>query len=122
MSSRLVCAPERVSSCFATSRMCSRLRCASARGFRLTDGERLLAISKSQKNLYPETLSGNLSIRRHSPFYQKLAHGWEERHNDQIDEAWGHFQTCGNLDESVPNGLRHHATCRPRSLGTSTGR
>src|SRR5437762_6006879 len=49
MSSRLVSAPERVNSCFATSRMCSRLRCASARGFRLTDGERLLAISKSQK-------------------------------------------------------------------------
>src|SRR6266566_4152443 len=51
MSSRLVSAPERVNSCFATSRMCSRLRCASARGFRLTDGERLLAISKSQKKL-----------------------------------------------------------------------
>src|SRR5260370_30137923 len=46
MSSRLASAPERVNSSFATSRMRSRFRCASARGLRLSDGERFLVIFK----------------------------------------------------------------------------
>src|ERR1700691_4405656 len=60
MSSRLAFAPERVNSCFATRRMRSRLRCASARGFLLESSKVLLAIKKSSHLLQPETLSGTL--------------------------------------------------------------
>src|SRR2546430_3472841 len=44
-----ISAPERVNSCFATSRMCSRLRCASARGFRRS--EEHTSELQSQSNL-----------------------------------------------------------------------
>src|SRR5487761_359484 len=47
--------------------MRSRFRCASVRGFRALDCERFLAI---RKRLQPETLSGNLVMRRLTPFYQ----------------------------------------------------
>src|ERR1035438_7336067 len=67
MSSKLVFAPDLVNASLATSRIRSRLRCASVRGFRSTDCERFLGI---QKHLQPETVSGNLVMRRLSPFYQ----------------------------------------------------
>src|SRR5579862_3814547 len=54
MSSRLVFAPERVNACLATSRMRSRFRWASVRGFRRADSEGFFGIK-------------NLCNRRHSP-------------------------------------------------------
>src|SRR6266481_6072048 len=58
MSSRLAFAPDRVNASLATSRMRSRLRCASVRGLRRTGCERFLAIR--QKYLQPEKVSGYL--------------------------------------------------------------
>ena len=45
MSSRLAFAPDRVNASLDTSRMRSRFRCASLRGFRPLGFERLLAIN-----------------------------------------------------------------------------
>src|ERR1700733_9455736 len=67
----LVSAPHFVNACLATSRIRSRFRCASARGLRLADLGRFMGILK--KNLQPETVSGNLLIRRHSPYYRYRA-------------------------------------------------
>ena len=61
-----------VKAALATSRMRSRLRCASARGLRVGGGggSGFFGISKFPENfLEPETVSGYLSIRRQSPFY-----------------------------------------------------
>src|SRR5271155_2894603 len=73
MSSRLAFAPERVKAFLATSKMRSRLRCASARGFRLGACERFVGISKNSKKL---ATGGHLRLsyvmRRHSPFYARL--------------------------------------------------
>ena len=59
MSSKLVSAPDLVKACFATSRMRSRFRCASARGLRAAGLERLVDIKECN--------------RRHSPLYR--SHG-----------------------------------------------
>src|SRR6266851_3504478 len=70
MSSRLAFAPDRVKASLATSKMRSRLRCASVRGFRPADCEGCLAILKIFATGGSLRLS-YLLIRRHSPFYSE---------------------------------------------------
>ena len=53
MSSKLVSAPDLVKACFATSRMRSRFRCASARGLRGAGLERLVDIKKCNRRQAP---------------------------------------------------------------------
>jgi hypothetical protein len=64
MSSRLAFAPDRVNSCFATSRMRSRFRCASARGFLSVNSRVFVGIKKF---LQPEAASVNPGTRRRPP-------------------------------------------------------
>src|ERR1700732_4573979 len=70
MSSILAFAPDRVNASLATSKMRSRFRCASARGFRLGGCDHFVGISKEVKKL---ATGGHLRlsylVRRHSPFY-----------------------------------------------------
>src|SRR5216683_5298881 len=68
MSSRLAFAPDRVNASFATSRMRSRFRCASVRGFRGAILRLLVGIPKKVATGDSLRLS-YLLIRRHSPFY-----------------------------------------------------
>src|ERR1700681_2225153 len=70
MSSRLAFAPDRVNASLATSKMRSRFRSASARGFRWTGCDRFVGISKKSKTLATgEHLRLSYVVRRHSPFY-----------------------------------------------------
>src|ERR1700752_1296297 len=70
MSSKLAFAPDRVNASLATSKMRSRFRCASARGFRWAGCDRFVGISKKSKTLATgEHLRLSYVVRRHSPFY-----------------------------------------------------
>src|ERR1700684_4592971 len=71
MSSRLAFAPERVNASFATSKMRSRFRCASVRGFR---GAILCFFSGIKKVATGDSLRlSYIQIRRPSPFYPEPA-------------------------------------------------
>src|SRR6202043_3558031 len=70
MSSRLALAPDRVNASLAASKMRSRFRCASTRGFRWTGCDRFVGISKKVKKLATgDHLQLSYVVRRHSPFY-----------------------------------------------------
>src|SRR5580700_486074 len=67
MSSRLAFAPDRVNASLATSKMRSRFRCASARGFRLGGCDRFVAYQKTLAT--GDHLRLSYVVRRHSPIY-----------------------------------------------------
>src|SRR5882724_1125755 len=54
--------------------------------------------------------------------HQKGSAGSEEKHNDETDETRRHLHTSRRHKQPAPHGLRRDATCRPWSLGASTGR
>src|ERR1700691_3736494 len=117
ISSRLASAPRRVNASLATSKMRSRFRRASVRGFRDADFERFVAIGKilvTGDSLRSSTITETLSI------LPKLACRREENKDDGTDEAGWHIWSFRYLNQSLPNGLWRHATGRPRNLGTAT--
>src|ERR1700722_15434302 len=74
MASKLAFAPDLVKASLPTSKIRSRFRCASARGFRWAGCEVLLGIAKNQKKLATGGyLRLSYVLRRHSPFYASRA-------------------------------------------------
>src|SRR5579871_5863400 len=75
--------------------MRSRFRCASVRGLRALGCERFKAILKK---LQPETASGNLNMRRLTPFYQI-------RDGSARDAVTGRTKQCVSLLQEPPASL-----------------
>src|ERR1035437_6936651 len=106
MSSRLAFAPKRVKASRATSRMRSRLRWASARGFRRADCKVFLAITK--KCATGDSLRSSTNTETFS-ILPKLACERQENNDDGTNEAGRHICSFWDLNPSPPNGLRLHA-------------
>src|SRR6202163_4431139 len=123
MSSRLAFAPDRVNASLATSKMRSRFRSASARGFRWTGCDRFVGISKKSKTLATgEHLRLSYVVRRHSPFYASRSRLSIGTCSSRRQEEKNMAETCGatSTTEEVVSGIDLHGK-RILVTGVSAG-